>query len=113
MQIFKINRLALEQRQEQFLRDRIIAVILLQDLQRMFARRVAQNDRIRLDLRRRAGVADGVDAGLEVERHGVAHDGEVLVVNGKRGLGEAACTVSPASTAINMAGFIMISQIDY
>ena len=35
----------------------------------------------------RAGVADGIDAGLQVERHGVAHDGEVLVVNGERGLG--------------------------
>ncbi len=53
----------------------------------MLARRVAQDDRIRLDLRGRAGVNHGIVAGLQVERHGVAHDGEVLVVNGERRLG--------------------------
>ena len=85
--VFKINRLALEQRQQQFLRHRIVAVILFQDLQRMLARRVAQDDRIRLDLRGRAGVEHGILAGLQVQRHGVAHDGEILVVNGERRLG--------------------------
>ena len=53
----KINRLALEQRQQQFLRDRVVAVILLEDLQRMFAGRVAQDDRVRLHLRGGAGVS--------------------------------------------------------
>ncbi len=53
----------------------------------MFAGRIAQNDRIRFDVRRRAGEAHFIHARLEVERHGVAHDGEVLVVDGQRRLG--------------------------
>ena len=53
----------------------------------MLARRVAQDDRIRLHLRGRAGVNHGVRAGLQIERHGVAHDGEVLVVDGERRVG--------------------------
>ncbi len=80
----KINRLPLEQREQQLLRNRIVAIILLKDLQRMFAARVAQNHRVRLDVRGCVGVADVVDAGLQIERHGVAHDGKILVVNGER-----------------------------
>ena len=85
---FKINRLALEQRKQQFLRHRVVAIILFQNLQRSFAGRVAQNHRVRLDMCRRAGVMDVAHASLQVERHGVAHDGEVLVVNGERRLRE-------------------------
>ena len=105
--LFKTNRLALEQRQQQFLRHRVVAVILLEDLQRMLARGVAQDDRIRLDLRGGAGVSHGIVAGLQVERHGVAHDGEVLVVNGERRLGGAAIAAKqrPASRRIGVGVF--------
>ena len=89
---FKINRLALEQRQQQFLRDGVVAVILLPNLERMFAGRVAQNHRVRLDARGRIGITHIVDAGLEVERDRVAHDGEVLVVNGEGRLGNGSET---------------------
>ena len=85
--VLEINRLALEEREQEFLRDRVVAVILFQDLQRVFAGGVAQDDGVRLHLRGRAGIDDGIRASLEVERHGVADDGEVLVVNGERGFG--------------------------
>ena len=53
----------------------------------MFARRIAQDDRVRFHLRGRAGIHDGIRAGLEIQRHGVAHHGEVLVVDGECGFG--------------------------
>jgi len=48
---------------------------------------VAQNHRIRLNLRCRVGVTHIVDAGFEVKRGRCRHDGEVLVVNGEGRLG--------------------------
>ena len=84
--VLEINRLALVQREQQFLRDGVVAVILLQDLHHAFASSVAQDDRIRLDVRRRAREPHLVHARLEVERHGIADDREVLVVDGERRL---------------------------
>ena len=54
----------------------------------MFAGRVAQNHRVRLHARGGVGVAHIVHTGFEVERHGIADDGEILVVDGQRRLGE-------------------------
>ena len=83
----EINCLAFEERQQQFRGYRIVSIILFQDLKRMLAGWVAQDDGIRFDLGGRAGINHGVRAGLQIEWHGVAHDCEVLVVNGERQVG--------------------------
>src|SRR5208282_4164250 len=61
------------------------------DLERMFAGRVAQDDLVRFDARGGVGVTHAVDAGFEIERDGVAHDGEVLVVDGQGWFGAEDC----------------------
>jgi len=73
--------------------DGVVAVILFEDLQRSFAGGVAEDDGVGFQLRGGAAEADGIGAGFEVERDGVADDGEVLVVDGDGGVGgvEARC----------------------
>ena len=60
---YEVNRFAFVQRQEQFLRNGIVAVILLENLQRASAR-IAQNDRIRLDMGRNSANSTWFTLGL-------------------------------------------------
>ena len=85
----EIDRLPLEEREQQLLRDGVIAIVLFEDLQRHLACRVAQDHGVRLDLRGHAGEAHVIDAGLELQRHGLAQHGEALVVDGERRVGGA------------------------
>ena len=54
----------------------------------MLAGGVAEDDGVGFDLRGGARVAHGVGTGLQIERHSVADDGEVLIIDGERGLGD-------------------------
>jgi len=86
----KVDCFSLEERQEQFLRHWIVAVVLFEDLQVQLFRRIAQNHRVRLEMRRGVRKTDVVDARLEIKRHRVPDNGEVLVVNSERGFGSEA-----------------------
>ena len=59
---FEINRFAFKQRQQALLSHRIITVVLLQNLECAAAMRVAQDDRVRLDVRGGVSKADLVGA---------------------------------------------------
>ena len=50
----------------------------------MFPRRIAENHRVSLNLGGGVGITDMIDAGLQIQRHGILHHGEVLIANGKR-----------------------------
>jgi hypothetical protein len=78
----ELNGLALVQAEQLLLRDGVVAVVLLRYLDEPSPGGVAQNDRIGLHLRGDAGETDGVGADVQIEWHGFAHDGEVLVVDG-------------------------------
>src|SRR6266536_4671407 len=80
------DRLAFVEREQQFLRDRVVAVTLLENLQRASGQ-VAQDDRVGFQVRRDAGEVYVVDAGGQVERQILAGDEEILVVDGERGRG--------------------------
>ena len=83
---FKVDRLAFVEREQQRLRDRIGAVILLEHLQGVFAGRVAQDHRVGLEMHGDVVHVDLVLAGLQIEREFLADDGEILVVNRERWL---------------------------
>ena len=76
----KIDRLAFVERQQQFLRDRIISVTLLENLQRAPGE-VAQDDGVGLEVGGDASEVDVVGAALQVKREVVASDEKVLVVD--------------------------------
>ena len=77
---------AFKKRKQQFLRNRIVAIILLEDLQVRLAGRIAQNHRIGLEVGGRFGETDVVYALLQIDRNGVAHYREILIVNRERRL---------------------------
>ena len=80
----EVDRFSFKEREEQFLRDGIVAVILFEDLQIRFPLRVAQDDRIGFEMGRRIGDTHIIHALLQIERHGIAHHGEVLIVDCQR-----------------------------
>src|SRR3954462_7613481 len=81
----EVDGLALEERKQPLLRDRIVAIVLLEDLELPLAEGIAQNDAVSLDVRGGAGEGDAVLAGVQVQRKQLAHNGKVLVVDGERG----------------------------
>ena len=83
----ELERLALEERQEHRLRDRVVTVGLLEDLELGLARDVTQDHGIRLDLRRGPSERDLIDAGLEVDRQRLTHHGVAAVVDRERRIG--------------------------
>src|SRR5262249_29239179 len=82
----EVQGFALVEEEQQLLADRIVAVVLLQDPQRTPAERIAQHNRVRLDVGRGVVEGDVVDPSLQVQRDRLPHHGEVVVVNGDRGL---------------------------
>lgn len=79
----EINRLALVERKQQLLRDRVVAVTLFEDLERTPSQ-IAQDDGVGLKVRSDTGEVDVVDAGGQVERKIFPGDEEILVVDGER-----------------------------
>src|SRR5437016_2749200 len=63
----------------------VVPVILFQDLEVHLPLRVAQNNRVRLEVGRRFRETHVIDAWFQIQRHCVADDGKVLVVNGQGG----------------------------
>jgi len=61
----EIDRLALVERKQQRLRNRIGAIVLFQHLNRVFAAGITQNDRIRLQMLRNAQYSRSAVAGRE------------------------------------------------
>ena len=57
----KINRLPLEEREQVGLSERVVAVVLLENLQRLSAL-VAKHDGVRFELQRRTVVLDGIQS---------------------------------------------------
>ena len=76
----KIERLPLKEREQISLRERIVAISLLENLQRL-AGLVAQHHGVGLELQRGTIVVHIVHAGLKIQRNGIAHHGEILIVN--------------------------------
>ena len=81
----EVNRLAFVERKQQFLRDGIVAIILLEHLQAAPGG-IAQDHGIRLQVRGNAGKLRMVHAGREIEWHIFARHKEILVVDGECGL---------------------------
>ena len=81
----EFNGFALIIIEQQCLGDRVGPEVLFQDLQGVFARGIAQHHGIRLQVHRRAVVADVIDPRFEVQVNGIAHHREVLVVNSQSG----------------------------
>ena len=84
--MFEINGSALIEREQGKLRDRIGAVILLQHVDRVFARRIAQDDRIGFEVHGDVVHVDQIFAGFQFERDLLADHGEILVIDGERRL---------------------------
>src|SRR5438309_6635608 len=82
----EIDRLALVERKQQRLRNRVGTVVLFQHLNRMLAARITQNDRIRLQMHRDIRHLKFVDSCLQIQREFLADDGEILVIDGERRL---------------------------
>lgn len=78
----KLDGFAFAQGEQQILGDWVVAVILLQDLKGRLAGGIAENDRVRLEMRRGAGVVNLIFAGAQGERDRIAHNSKVLVING-------------------------------
>src|SRR5581483_3996042 len=79
----ELDGLAFIEREQKFLRDRVVAIILFQDLQSASSR-VTQDDRVGLEMRRHANERGAIDAGFQVERKTLAGNKKVGVVNGER-----------------------------
>ena len=82
----EVNRLAFVKIQQQFLRNGIGAIVLLQNHQGALAGGVAQNHRIGLQARGGAGKAHRVGAGVQVQRQSFADHSEVLVIDSEGGV---------------------------
>ena len=80
----KINGLAFIEREQQFLGNGIVAITLLENLQRPPSQ-IAQDDRVRLKMRGNPGKVHVVDACVQVQRQVLAGNEEILVVDGERG----------------------------
>src|SRR5260370_30795163 len=78
----KLNRLTLKQAEQKTIRYGFVAKVLLQDLQTTAAR-IAEHHGVRLHMRRDIAVEHMIDSRFQVQRHALAHYGEVLVVNGE------------------------------
>ena len=81
----ELDGLAFIKREQQFLRDRIVAVILFQHLQGASGR-IAQDHGIRLKVRGDARILGAVNPGREIKRHIFPRHKEILVVDGEGGL---------------------------
>ena len=79
--------LALEEGQQHRLGDRVVAVRLFENLELGLTRNIAQDDRIRFDLRRDTGEGDLIDARLEVQWQRFAHHREASVIDSERRIG--------------------------
>jgi hypothetical protein len=81
--LFEINGPAFIEREQGKLRDRIGAVILLQHVDRVFARGIAQDHRIGLEVHGDAVHIHHILARLQIEREFLADHGEILVIDGE------------------------------
>src|SRR3954467_555547 len=81
----EVDDLAFEEREQAFLRDRIVAIGLLEDLELPLAEGIAKNDAVGLDVRGGTGEGDAVLAGVQVQRKQLAYHGKVLVVDSECG----------------------------
>src|SRR4051812_108717 len=79
---FEVDGLALVKREQQLLCDGIVAVILLEDLELRASVEIAQDHGLGLEERRGVGKAYAVDARSEVHGKDLAHEREILVVDG-------------------------------
>ena len=82
----EIDRLALVERKQQRLGNRIGPIILFQHLNRMLAARITQNDRVRLQVHGDISHLNFVRTRFQVQRQFLADDGEILVIDGERRL---------------------------
>src|SRR5205823_13745946 len=80
----KVDGLAVEEREQTLLRDRVVAVVLFEDLELPFAEGVAQDDAVGFDVSRGPAESDTVLARLQRQRKQLPYDREVLVVDGER-----------------------------
>src|SRR5260370_41819771 len=78
----KLNRLAFKQTEQKTFGYGVVAIVLFQDLQTT-APRIAEHHGVRLHMRRDIAVEHMIDSRFQVQRHALAHYGEVLVVNGE------------------------------
>ena len=78
----EVNRLPLKKREKVGLGERVVAVVLLEDLQRL-SRFISQNDGIRFEFQRRAVVADFIHPFAQFEGNRIADHREILIVNGQ------------------------------
>ena len=80
----EIQLLALEEGEHRRLIDRIVAKTLLENLNLRFARGIAKNHRLRLKMNADICELHLIDSRLQLQGDLLAHDGEVLIVNGER-----------------------------
>src|SRR6266436_1871307 len=73
----KLNRLTLKQAEQKTFRDGVVAIVLLQNLQTSTAR-IAQHYGVRFHVRGDVAVEHMIDSRFQVQRHALAHYGEVL-----------------------------------
>src|SRR5438105_393587 len=76
----EIDCLPLVEGKQHLRRDWIVAVVLLENMQRAPIR-IAQDNRIRLQMRGYPSVLRFIDSGLQVQWHMLARNKEILVVN--------------------------------
>src|ERR1035437_3058735 len=82
----EIDRLTFVEGEQQRLGYGVGAIVLLQHLYRVLAGEIAQNDGVGLQVHGDVIQVDLVFAGLQVQRDFLAHDGEILVIDGEGGL---------------------------
>ncbi len=93
-------------------KDSESAIILLEHLNRMFATRITQNDRIRLQLHSDIGHLNLVRPRLQGQGQFLANDGEILVIDGERRLqclisGQTRDIQAPAYTRCDGSRFLL------
>ncbi len=79
----EIDGLVFEEREEKFLGERIIAIILLEDLDGEFCGGIAKDHGVGFEVSGDSGEGEVVGAGLKCEGNGLANDREVSVVDGE------------------------------
>src|SRR6266581_8240188 len=100
----EINRLTFVEGQKQLLRDGIITVVLLQNLETTAGVERAQDHGIWLEVRGDVSDLHVVYAQLQIERHLLPHDRKLLVVN--RQCGSFALLLVICSGSERLAGWI-------
>ena len=83
----ELEGLSFEERQHHRLGDRVVAVRLFQDPEGRLTGHVAEDDRVGLDLRRRAGEGYLVEALLELDRQRLTDHGIAAVIDRQGGVG--------------------------